>query len=738
MAKSLVIVESPAKGRTISKFLSSDYEVVSSMGHLIDLPHSKMGVDTNNNFKPEYVVVKGRKKILTELKSKAKDKSRIFLATDPDREGEAISWHLENELKGKDRQIVRVEFHQITKDAIDEAFASPRDIDINKVNAQQARRILDRIVGYSISPLLWKKISYGLSAGRVQSVTVRLIVEREKKIKAFKPQEYWEIEATLKKKKRGQVPSSAAASSGPDPVSSFTAQLEKINNKKCEIADNKNADSIVEILKVSNFAVTDIKETEKVKMPPAPYTTSKLQQDSYNKLKFPAERTMRIAQQLYEGLDIPGEGTIGLITYMRTDSLNVAKSAQEEAASYIVKEYGDKFLPKTPNKFKSKQRTQDAHEAIRPTSVLRAPDKMKEFLNAEQYKLYKLIWERFLQSQMKQALLNTKTVEITARKGQTLSNVIPTLGSDPIYLFKSTGTQVVFEGFLILNLDEDKSEHLSIPPLTIKEELDLLKLTPSQHFTKPPARYTDASLVKDLEEKGIGRPSTYAPIISTIIKRQYVKRDKGALFPTHMGEVVNDMLIEFFPMVLDVEFTAKMEDELDKVEEGAMKWQDVLAEFYSPFSKNLNHAQDEMKQLRKNQERTDYKCELCQRPMVVKWSRRGRFLSCSGFPKCKNAKPIIEKGNGTFEVAVDEKTDQVCDKCSKPMVIKRSKHGRFLSCSDYPNCKNAKPIPTGVKCPQEGCAGELVERHNRGRVFYGCSRYPECKYVARKLPEKDQ
>ena len=715
MAKSLVIVESPAKGRTISKFLSSDYEVVSSMGHLIDLPHSKMGVDTNNSFKPEYVVVKGRKKILTELKAKAKDKSRIFLATDPDREGEAISWHLENELKGKGRQIVRVEFHQITKDAIDEAFASPRDIDINKVNAQQARRILDRIVGYSISPLLWKKISYGLSAGRVQSVTVRLIVEREKKIKAFKPQEYWEIEATLKKKKNTEK-------------ESFTAQLEKINNKKCEIGNNDNAYSIVEILKESSFTVTDIKETQKVKTPPAPYTTSKLQQDAYNKLKFPAERTMRIAQQLYEGLDIPGEGSIGLITYMRTDSVNIAKSAQEEAAAYIAKEFGDKFLPKTPNQFKSKQRAQDAHEAIRPTSALRAPDKMKAFLNSEQHKLYKLIWERFLQSQMKQALLNTKTVEITAT---------PINRGQETYLFKSTGTQIVFEGFLILNHDEDKSEYLNIPPLTIKEELDLLKLTPSQHFTKPPARYTDASLVKDLEEKGIGRPSTYAPIISTIIKRQYVKRDKGALFPTHMGEVVNDMLIEFFPTVLDVEFTAKMEDELDKVEEGAMKWQDVLAEFYSPFSENLNHAQNKMKQLRKNQESTDYKCELCQRPMVVKWSRRGRFLSCSGFPKCKNAKPIIEKGDGTFEVAEDEKTDQVCDKCSKPMVIKRSKHGRFLSCSDYPNCKNAKPIPTGVKCPQEGCAGELVERYNRGRVFYGCSRYPECKYVARKLPEKD-
>ncbi len=712
MANLLVIVESPAKARTINKFLGQDYEVVSSMGHLIDLPYDRMGVDIDNGFKPEYIVVKGRKKILNDLKNKAKDKLKIYLATDPDREGEAISWHLSRELKGSDKQILRVEFHQITKDAVCTAFLTPRDIDMNRVNAQQARRILDRIVGYSISPLLWKKVSYGLSAGRVQSVAVRLIVEREKKIKAFAPKEYWEIEAKLKRKIDGKN----------EP---FGANLEKIDNKKTEIDSKEKADSIVEEIKKCKFIVTNVKETKKLRLPPAPYTTSKMQQDSYNKLKFSAARTMRIAQQLYEGLEIADEGSVGLITYMRTDSVNVAKSAQEEAASYINKEFGRKFLPKTPHKFRSKQRTQEAHEAIRPTSVSRAPEKIKQFLNNDQYKLYRLIWQRFLQSQMKAAILNSKIIEITARR------------NSRTYLFKSAGTQIIFEGFLILSSDKEKNDYLNIPALSVKEELNLIRLVPSQHFTKPPARYTDASLVKALEEKGIGRPSTYAPIISTVIKRHYVVRERGALCPTYLGNVVNDMLIKFFPHVLDVKFTARMEDELDRVEEGQMKWQEALLDFYLPFSAKLAVARKGMQDLKKNEQATDYKCELCGRKMVLKWSRRGRFLSCSGFPKCRNAKPIKEKGDGTFEVFEDEKTDQVCEQCGKPMVIKHSRHGRFLSCSGYPKCKNAKPIPTGVKCPRKSCDGQLLERYSRGRIFYGCSNYPKCKYTARKLPEKN-
>ncbi|MFH0731379.1 MAG: type I DNA topoisomerase [Candidatus Omnitrophota bacterium] len=715
MSKSLVIVESPTKGRTISKFLGDAYEVTSSMGHLMDLPHSKMGVDIENNFKPEYVVVKGRKKILSELKNKAKQKTKIYLATDPDREGEAISWHLSKELKTKDNQMLRVEFHQITKDAIALAFSAPRDIDMNKVNAQQARRILDRIVGYSISPLLWKKISFGLSAGRVQSVAVRLIVERENAIKAFIPQEYWEIEASLKKRQvaKGDI---------------FTAKLEKIDDKKAQISNKENADLIVGEIGKSDFIVTDIREAKKVRTPAPPYTTSKMQQDAYNKLKFPASRTMRTAQQLYEGLDIEGEGSVGLITYMRTDSVHIDISAQKEAASYISKEFGSKFIPKVPHKFKTKQRVQGAHEAIRPTSVFRHPDKIKSFLNSDQHKLYTLIWQRFLQSQMSAAIVSVKSIDITATPNNTEK-------MHNNYLFRSVGTQIIFEGFLALVPKEERSDFINIPALSIKEELDLVKLLPTQHFTKPPARYTDASLIKELEEKGIGRPSTYAPTIFIITQRHYVKREKGALYPTNLGFTVNDMLVEFFPRIFDVKFTAKMEDELDKVEEGSMKWQDVLKDFYSPFSEKLVIAQKKMQEIRKTQVPTEYKCELCQRPMVLKWSRRGRFLSCSGFPKCKSAKRIHENTDGSFEVLEEEKTDQICDKCCKPMIIKHSRYGRFLSCSDYPKCKNAKAISTGIKCPQEGCSGELLERRGRGRLFYGCSNYPSCKYTARKLPE---
>lgn len=604
--------------------------------------------------------------------------------------------------------MFRVEFHQITKDAIASAFSSPREIDMDKVDAQQARRILDRIVGYSISPLLWKKVSYGLSAGRVQSVAVRLIVEREKRVRAFMPQEYWEIEADLSRKVKKEH---------------FKSSLDKIDNKKPAIDNKEKADKIVEELKSCAYSVSNIKQTKKTRKAPPPYTTSKIQQDSYNKLRFSAERTMRIAQQLYEGLETGGDEAIGLITYMRTDSINIAKSAQDEAAAYIKKEFGEKFLPKTPNQFRSKQHAQAAHEAIRPTSALRTPDKLKKFLSTDQYKLYNLIWQRFIQSQMKAAILSTKTIEITAQQTH-------------VYLFKTTGTHIVFEGFLKVVSEKEKSDYPNIPDLAVKEALNLLQLTPSQHFTKPPARYTDASLIKDLEEKGIGRPSTYAPTISTIINRHYIKREKGALFPTQLGELINGLLVKSFPNIVDVKFTAKMEDELDKVAAGTMKWQDALANFYTPFSKSLTIAQKKMEDVKKKEETTKYKCETCGRRMVLKWSRRGRFLSCSGFPRCKSAKRIKEKEDGGFEIVEDEKTDQICDKCQKPMVIKYSKHGRFLSCSDYPKCKNAKPIPTGVKCPQENCSGELLERYGRGRIFYGCSKYPDCKYTAKKLPEK--
>lgn len=660
MKKSLVIVESPAKSKTINKFLGEDYVVCSSMGHIIDLPAKRMGVDLKAGFKPEYVAIPGKKKILTGLKKEAKDKERIYIATDPDREGEAIGWHLANNI-GKDKTIWRVVFHEITKTAVEEAFKNPGHINLNLVNAQQARRILDRIVGYSLSPLLWKKISRGLSAGRVQSVAVRLIVDREREIQAFVPQEYWQIGAELKKVHR---PSSIV-------LSSFFAQLEKMDDAKAEIKNREAADAIVRDLAEKEFKVKDIRESKKNLNPQAPFTTSKLQQEAFYKLHFRAGKTMRIAQQLYEGLDIGKEETVGLITYMRTDSVRVASSAIEEARDFIDKKFGHEYLPPAPNVYKSKKAAQEAHEAIRPTSVAREPDLIRDYLTTDQYKLYKLIWSKFIASQMKPAIYSVTSVDIEAGR----------------YLFKATGSLLIFAGFKAIYDDEDgkeKKEYL-LPPLEKDEKLKLIKLDPSQHFTKPPARYTDATLVKALEEEGIGRPSTYAPIIETIVLRHYVKRDKGSLIPTELGTIVTDLLIEHFPKILDVEFTARMEEGLDEVEEGNLEWTQVLNDFYKPFSEWLSKAQIEMKEVKKEVVETGERCEKCGRIMVIKWGRRGKFISCSGFPECKNA----------------------------------------------------KPISTGVKCPEPGCDGELVERRSRRGLFYGCSRYPNCKHIENKLPSKE-
>jgi len=654
MKESLVIVESPAKSKTIHKFLGEGYVVCSSMGHLIDLPKKKMGVDVKASFKPEYVVIPSKKKILRELEKEAEDKDRIYLATDPDREGEAIGWHLANRI-GKDKQVWRVVFHEITKKAVEEAFKNPGHIDLNLVNAQQARRILDRIVGYSLSPLLWKKVSRGLSAGRVQSVAARLIVDRERQIQAFIPQEYWEIDAELKKIRDTRL---------------FIAKLEKIDDTKAEIKNKEEAEGIVRDLSDKQFKVGEIKESKKRINPPAPFITSKLQQEAFYKLRFRAGKTMRIAQQLYEGLEIGKEGLVGLITYMRTDSVRVTGAAIEEARDFIVKKFGREYLPSTPNVYKSKKAAQEAHEAIRPTSVAREPDSLKDYLTADQYKLYKLIWSRFVSSQMTPALYSVTTVYIEAGK----------------YIFKATGSVLIARGFKVLyEEDEKKEEEHPLPPLEIGEPLELIKLTPSQHFTKPPPRYTDATLVKELEEKGIGRPSTYAPIIETIVSRHYIKRDRGSLVPTELGTVVTDLLIEHFPKILDVKFTATMEEELDEVEEGKMEWTKALNDFYEPFNEWLSKAHVEMREVKKDIIKTEERCEMCGRIMVIKWGRRGKFLSCSGFPKCKNAKPIT----------------------------------------------------TGVKCPEPGCDGELVERRSRRGLFYGCSRYPHCKHIEKTLPTRD-
>ena len=714
MSKSLVIVESPAKSKTLSKFLGKDYEVASSMGHLIDLPTHSMGVDVNDGFKPKYVVIPARKKMLSELKAKAKDKATIYLATDPDREGEAISWHLAKELVKGSQKGLRVEFHEITQQAIDAAFKHPREIDVNRVNAQQARRVLDRIVGYNLSPLLWSKVGKGLSAGRVQSVALRIIVEREEKIKAFKPEEYWEIEAELKK-----IPGEAA----------FVAKLSQLNEKKPEIKTKEHAEGLAAVLKESIFKVESVKEQKKTKAPPPAYTTSTMQQDAFNKMRFAASKTMRSAQQLYEGLELGDEGSVGLITYMRTDSINIAKEAQDEAREYIKKNFGSDYIIHKPHEVKkAKQKTQEAHEAIRPTSAARTPESLRQYLTPDQLRLYELIWKRFMQSQMASALLQINSIDISAEN---------TAHKHDKYLFRAAGTQVLFDGFLKLNdkPDEEEGSKTSLPVMSEGEKLDLSKMLPSQHFTKPPARFSDASLVKELEEKGIGRPSTYAPIISTIVERNYVERKQGYFYPTEVGTVVTELLVKHFPDVMNVDFTAEMETELDKVEEGEMDWVKVLNNLYTPFMKDLTQAKTKMEDMRKQAVVTEYVCELCGKQMLFRWSRRGTFLGCSGFPRCKNSKPAKKREDGTIEILQAETTDQICDKCQKPMMVKHYARGRFLSCSDYPRCRNTKPFPTKVPCPQ-GCGGVLVERYSKRGLFYGCSSYPKCTFTARKLPEK--
>jgi DNA topoisomerase-1 len=664
MAKKMVIVESPAKSKTINKFLGKNYLVTSCMGHIVDLPKERMGVDLKHDFKPEYVVIPERRKYLAKLKKEAKGKTEIYLAPDPDREGEAISWHLAN-LLGKGKKVFRVSFDEITKDAVSRAFQNPNEtIDMNRVNAQQARRVLDRIVGYSLSPLLWRKVTRGLSAGRVQSVAVRLIVERERAIKAFVPLEYWALTAHLTKKTGEKR--------------SFEARLDKIDGKDLDIKTEDAARKTIEDIKREEFVVSKVKESKKRKRPPAPFTTSVLQQDAFNKLRFPVNKTMRVAQQLYEGIDLGKEETVGLITYMRTDSVKISADAQKGAKAYVLKMFGEDYYPEKPNAYKSKKSAQEAHEAVRPALPLREPKSVSSFLTPDQLKLYELIWNRFLASQMAPAQLSTTQIDISAGK----------------YLFKTSGTKVVFNGYMVVytveakkDPDEKRQEAWKMPALTMGEKLNLLKLDPSQHFTKPPPRYSDASLVKDLEEKGIGRPSTYAPIIYTIILRNYIKRIKGYLHATELGFIVNDLLIEHFPMILEAAFTAEMEEKLDEVEDGKLEWHKVLKDFYSPFSKTLEKAKVAMESIKK--------------------------------------KVVM--------------TEDVCDECGKPMVIKWGRRGKFLSCSDFPKCRFARSITTGVKCPNEGCQGELVERRSKkrgSRPFYGCTKYPNCTYTSNKLPEE--
>lgn len=694
----LVIVESPTKAKTIGGFLGKDYKVESSFGHVRDLPKSKLGVDTENNFEPTYVIPAKAKKITTNLKKLAAKADTVYFATDEDREGEAISWHLQEILKVDPKKEKRIAFHEITKPAIIAAIENPRELDHNLFDAQQARRVLDRLVGYKLSPLLWKKVAKGLSAGRVQSVAVRLIVEREEEIKKFKPEEYWTVEGEAQK----------------DDSEKFKISLHKENDKvlgKFDIDEKKAKQAKDDIEKAALF-VKDINAKESKKSPYPPFTTSTLQQDANRRFGYSAKQTMMIAQQLYEGIKISGHGSVGLISYMRTDSLNLSSSFISAAGKYINDTLGEKYSKKGGRVFKKKAKhSQEAHEAIRPTHVDFEPDSIKEHLDPKQYKIYKLIWQRAVASQMSDYITETTTVEI---------NVDQTPWS-----LKATGSVIKFLGWQKIyqtNGDENK-----LPELLAGDKLQLVSLESIQHFTKPPARYSEAGLVKAMEALGIGRPSTYAPTIATIIDRKYVDKIEKRLAPTEMGEIVNQVLVEHFPDIVDYNFTAKMEDDLDEIAEGKQKWQPVIADFYGPFEKNLELKEKELDKKELTEEKTDEVCDKCGSPMVIKLGRFGKFLACSNYPDCKNTKPINEDG----KIEEPEKVDEKCPNCGKDMIVKTGRFGKFIACSDYPKCKTTKQIAksTGVKCPKCG-EGEMVARRSkRGKIFYGCNKYPDCQHL---------
>jgi len=766
MAKSLVIVESPAKARTINKYLGPNYLVKASMGHVLDLPKRDLGVDLAHDFKPTYITIPARKAVISELKSAASKSDAVYLAADPDREGEAICAHLRELLNGKKRKFFRVLFNEITRDAIRQAFQTPGEIDSRLVDAQQARRILDRLVGYQVSPLLWDKVKRGISAGRVQTVALRLIVEREREIQAFQKKEYWTISARVE----GRIPPP------------FEARLVKFQGKDVEIPDQANAERIVGEIKKANLVVESVTTTEKRKYPVPPFITSKLQQEAARKLHFSAKKTMLLAQRLYEGLEIGEEGSVGLITYMRTDSTRVADVALSAVRDHILRTFGRDYLPPEPIRYKSKKDAQDAHEAIRPTDVTLTPESIQKYLGPDEFKLYKLIWQRFVASQMNPAVFDQTTIEISAGD----------------YLLRATGSVEKFNGFQAVyqegkdekaEMAEDEELKLRLPKVEQGERLKLRKILPEQHFTEPPPRFNEATLVKALEEKGIGRPSTYATILSIIQGREYVEKHQGRFYPTQLGMLVSDMLVKNFSDIFEVAYTARMEEELDEVEEGKLTWTEALDEFYKKFKKDLRVAEREMEDIKGEGIPTEVKCEKCGKPMVIRLGRNGPFLSCTGYPECDGTSDLPPELAAKYSSAgppPPEVPEQACEKCGKPMAVKRGRFGYFLACTGYPECRNTKKIVVkegsatavsdtvleekcpecgnnlvlkhgrygqftacsnypeckyvkrqtlGIPCPEKGCTGELVARRTRkGKTFYGCSRYPECKFTAWDRP----
>ena len=726
VTKPLVVVESPAKVRTIKKYLGDDYNVAATVGHIKDLPQREMGIDVDDGFAPKYTFIPGKQKVIQALKQAAADAEEVYLAPDPDREGEAIAWHTAEVLKKKGRRFHRVLFHELTKDAIRQAMTRPQELDRNKYDAQQARRILDRLVGYQVSPLLWRKVKGGLSAGRVQSVALRIICERERAIQAFVPQEYWSITAHLE-------------GAAPPP---FAAKLVKQGKDKLTIPDEAAAQRILAALQGREFRVEKVQKRTVRKNPSPPFTTSKLQQESIRKLRFTAKKTMMLAQQLYEGIDLgPGE-PVGLITYMRTDSTRIAETAAAEAQEHILAQFGRDYALDRPRVFKNSKQAQDAHEAIRPSSVANTPERVAPYLSRDQLALYQLVWQRFVASQMQEALID---------------QVSASIASGP-YVFTASGSAVKFPGFMALYRAEeedgdgngDKARE-QLPDLQEGQVLTLHRLEPKQHFTQPPPRFSEASLVKELEENGIGRPSTYAAILSTIRDKGYVDWVKGYFRPSELGFIVNDLLVMSFPDIFDVEFTARMEENLDRVETEKANSVDLLTRFYTPFRKDLDTAAERMVNIKGVGVATSLKCPECGTTLHIKIGKNGHFLACSGYPECKYSSDYTRDERGNIQPVTppaDEATDKICEKCGRPMVLKRGPYGDFLACSGYPECKNTQSLAltgngksTGVKCPQEGCTGEVLEKTSkRGKVFYGCNRYPDCAFatwdkpVARECP----
>ena len=709
--KSLLIVESPTKVKTLKKFVGRDFVIMASVGHLKDLPKSKLGVDVENNFSPEYITIRGKGKILSDLKKEAKKANDIYLAPDPDREGEAIAYHIGNEVaKHTEGKIYRVMFNEITKSAVKEAIKNPTEVNINRFYAQQARRILDRLVGYKISPLLWKKVQPGLSAGRVQSVALRIVCDRENEIKAFKSEEYWTITLDVE----GQV------------KPKFQSKLFKIDGSKAEIANQGSADEVVKNLKNAEFILDGLVKKERKRNPVAPFITSTLQQEASRKLNFSPKKTMMIAQRLYEGLPVGSRGTVGLITYMRTDSTKFSVEATEAIRDYIVNRYGDKFCPKEPNVYKSKKSAQEAHEAIRPTDVSIVPSEIKEYLEKDMFRLYELIWARSVSCQMVPAILDTTTFDIKA--GQ--------------YLFRSNGSIVKFSGFMQVYVESGDDEAAEkdikpgdkiLPELSKGEKLKLLEIDPEQHFTQPPARFSEAMLVKKLEEEGVGRPSTYAAIISVIKDRAYVESEERRLAPTKLGYLVSDLLLEHFPKFMTTKFTADMESQLDQIEFGETEWVKTLQSFYTPFKLNLDEAEKKIGD--SEVEETDEVCDKCSQPMIVKWGRFGKFMACSGYPDCKNTKQISKEGSDGKAVSESTAVEGTCEKCQSSLVLKVGRFGKFIACSNYPDCKFTKPIDLGIKCPKDDCKGKIAARRSKkGRMFYGCTAYPNCDFVSWDKP----